>query len=317
MSEQASLGTARIHSAELHQAYRRVLDRTRLDTRLVELEGGKRVNVLEAGSGAPVVCVHGTNGPAPLLWPLLDSLNGFHVLAPDRPGQGLSDPVDLPRVRYRESAVAWFDRLLDALDAAQATLVGHSMGGVWALWYALARPERVRRLVLIGAPALPGTRAPLPYRLLATPGIGDLLGRIPPTTGSVRQFARFMGERASIERHPELLDLLVAAGRDPVAARVDRREARVIVSPLALLGASGFRRGARVRREELGRLPVPTLVVWGEHDPVGSVAAAEAVTELIPDARLVTVPGGHAPWLGHAESVAAPIAEFAREGDRP
>lgn len=317
MSGQARLDTAGVHSAELARAYRRVLEGTRLATRLVELAGGQRVNVLEAGSGTTVVCVHGTNSPAAFLRPLLDSLSGCHVIAPDRPGQGLSDPADLPMRRYREAAVAWFDRLLDALDVTPAALVGHSMGGVWALWYALSRPERVRKLVLIGSPTLPGTRAPLPYRLLATPGIGDLLGRIPPTAASVRQFARFVGERAAIEQHPELIDLLVAAGRDPVAAKVDRREARVIISPLALLGGSGFRGAARVRQQELRRLSVPTLVVWGEHDPVGRVSAARAVTELIPGARLVTVPGGHAPWLGHAEPTAVPIAEFALEGERP
>ncbi len=68
-------------------------------------------------------------------------------MAPDRPGQGLSDPIDLPRDRYRETAVAWLDRLLDALDLDAAAVLGHSGGAVWALWYALAHPDRVKQLV--------------------------------------------------------------------------------------------------------------------------------------------------------------------------
>lgn len=89
-------------------------------------------------------------------------------------------------------------------------------------------------------------------------------------------------------------------------------EARVIVSPFALVMRAGFRRRIRVRPAELRRLAVPTLLVWGEHDPVGSTAVARTVTELIPDARLVTLPAGHAPHLGQPERMAAAIADFAQ-----
>ena len=55
-------------------------------------------------------------------------------MAIDLPGVGLSDPIDLPRKRYRETAVAWLDSLLDALELDAAALLGHSGGGRWALW---------------------------------------------------------------------------------------------------------------------------------------------------------------------------------------
>jgi pimeloyl-ACP methyl ester carboxylesterase len=58
------------------------------------------------------------------------------------------------RGRYRQAAVAWVDRLFDALDLDGAVLLGHSGGGLWALWYALARPDRVRRLVFLIHPTL-------------------------------------------------------------------------------------------------------------------------------------------------------------------
>lgn len=310
MNQHPGVEATGVRRAEPSRAYRRAYDGSRLRRRSVELAGGSRVNLLESGFGPPVVCLHGTGSSAPFLSPLLRRLDGFRVIAPDRPGQGLSDPVDLPRHGYRAAAVGWLDRLFDTLDVVPAALVGDSMGGVWALWYALDRPGRLRRLVLIAAPALPGTCAPLPYRLLATPGLGDLLARIPPTEASVRRFAGFMGERAAIDEHPELIDLLVAHGRDPVAAMVDRREVRVIVSPLALLSASGFRARTRLRRSELGRLSVPTLLVWGRHDPVGRVATVSAVAELIARGRLAAVPGGHAPWLGHPEPTASAISRF-------
>src|SRR6266508_3330436 len=77
------------------------------------------------------------------------------------------------------ASVEWLDGVLDALGLDATALAGNSMGGTWALWYALARPERVRRLVLLGAaPLLPGTRVPPPLRVMATPKIGELLQRM-------------------------------------------------------------------------------------------------------------------------------------------
>jgi len=57
---------------------------------------------------------------------------------------------------------------------------------------------------------------------------------------------------------------------------------------------------------------MPTLVVWGEREPLGSVSVAEEVTELIPRARLEVLAGGHAPWLGQPAQAAAAIADFVR-----
>jgi pimeloyl-ACP methyl ester carboxylesterase len=178
-------GTSGVHSAEVQQVYERVLAGSPVGDRYVSHGAGGRVHVLEQGSGRPVVILHGTGDPAGFLLPLLEALHGVRVIAPDRPGIGLSDPVDLPIHGYREAAVSWLDGLLDALDLETTALVGHSGGGVWALWYALARPERVTRLVLMGVPTLPGTRAPLPIRLMTTPVLGAVLRRlIPPSPAS-------------------------------------------------------------------------------------------------------------------------------------
>ncbi len=168
-------------------------------------------------------------------------------MAPDLPGVGPSDPISLSRHRYRETTVDWLDHLLDTLDVGPTTLLGHSVGGLWALWYALAHPGRVRRLVLVAPPALPKTRAPLPIRLRATPGVGELLSRLfPPSPRSVLRLARFMGEETALAGHPNLVDLLVAVGRDPVADRVAKAGFRTVVSPFALVSPSGLRRRSRV-----------------------------------------------------------------------
>jgi pimeloyl-ACP methyl ester carboxylesterase len=301
------------HSVEVRQVYERVLAGSSVRSRYLETGAGGRVHLLEIGAGPPVVLVHGTGSPAGFFLPLLRELDVVRAFAPDRPGKGLSDPIDLPRHRYRENAVAWLDHILDALELDSAALLGHSAGGVWSLWYALAHPDRVRRLVLIGPPAFPRTRCPLPYRLMATPGLGELLSRlVPASPKSLLRFASFMGEGETLPGHPDLIDLLVAAGRDSLAVSVDREEARVLVSPFALLSPSGFRRQSRVRGDELRQVAMPTLVVWGDREPLGSVSVAKEVTELIPRARLEVLAGGHAPWLGQPAQIAATIADFVR-----
>jgi pimeloyl-ACP methyl ester carboxylesterase len=299
------------HSPGVSRAYERVLARSSVRSRAVDLPGRGKVHLLDRGAGPSLLLLHGSVASAGMFLPLLSALDGVHAMAPDRPGQGLSDPIELPRVRYREAAVDWLDRVLDALGLDATALLGHSGGAVWALWYALARPNRVSRLGLIAPPTTPKTRCPMPLRLAGTPGLGELLSRAaPPSPKSALRFAGFMGEGTTLARHPDLVDLWVATGRDPVADRVGREELRVFVSPFALLMRSGFRRRSRVRPDELRRLTVPTLVVWGEHDPIGSVAVARAVTGLIPTARLEVLPGGHAPWLGQPARTAAAVVDF-------
>jgi pimeloyl-ACP methyl ester carboxylesterase len=300
----------------LAQLHDRVLAGSAVRSRRIRTGTGERVHILDSGDGPPLVVIHGTASAALFLLPLLERLTGVRSIAVDRPGQGMSDRVALPRKEYRRAAVDWVDRLLDALELDSAAVLGHSMGGRWAMWYALARPERVSRLMVIGVPGLAGTQVPLPFRMLATPGVGEMVQRLsPPDPTSVVRFAKFMGEGATIGAHSDLVNLMVVTGRDPAIAEVDKAEVRALISPLALVSPYGFRRRMRVPAAELRQLAMPTLLMWGEHDPVGSVAAARAAAGQIPDARFEVLPGGHAPWLGHPERTAAFVTDFVGQAE--
>ena len=313
MTRRQQAQTQQTHSVEVRRAYERALARTSVCSRYVEMEPGNRVHLLEMGAGPPVVLLHGTVDSAGFLLPLLNELHGVRALAPDLPGRGLSDPIDFPRHRYRETAIAWLNDLFDTLALDTVAVVGHSGGGRWALWHALARPGRVKRLVLMGVPGLPKTRCPLPIRLMAMPGVGELLSRlVPPSRTAVLRFAGFMGEKATLATHPELVELMVATGRDPIAAASARFEMRALVSPFALLSPSGFRRHSQVRHDQLSQLAMPTLMIWGEHDPLGRSPIARAASDLIPGGQLVVLPTGHAPWLGRPAETAAAILDFVR-----
>ncbi len=185
-------------------------------------------------------------------------------------------------------------------------MAGASGGGSWAVWYALDRPERVRGLVMLGSvPLLPHARIPLGIRLMATPAPGNVLSRtVRPGRRMLLRLMSSVGEGDTILRHPDLLDSLLDAAHDPVAAAANLAELQALLSPL------GRRSATRIRPDDLRRLAVPTLMIWGDHDPVMSVADARAAADLIPDARLEVLPAGHVPQLGKPARVAELLEDF-------
>jgi pimeloyl-ACP methyl ester carboxylesterase len=141
---------------------------------------------------------------------------------------------------------------------------------------------------------------------MAAPVVGDLLAHVKPNATMVVRFMSSVGEKDTIVRYPDLIEALVAGGNDPIASAVSRAEHRALISPF------GYRRSLRVHPEALRRLTVPTLLLWGDHDPFGAVKAAQATARLIPKAQLEVLPAGHAPWLGHPERVSELLTRFAR-----
>lgn len=299
------------HPPEVRDAHDRLLTEAGLTGSTVRTCDGGAVHVVERGAGTPVVLIHGSGSPGLFWLPLLQRLDGVRSVVVDRPGFGLSDPV-APATTPTETAAGWIERLLDALDLPSAILLGHSMGGLWVLRFALAHPGRVTGLAMIGTPALPGTRAPLPFRLLGTPGVGALVARQRETTRSVRRFATMMGEGDTIGDHPLLVELMVAAGNDPVAGQALQQEVRTLLLPWALASRTGFRRRARVAEADLRGLEVPTLLIWGDRDPVGDGDVARRLQRLIPEADLRVLEGGHAPWLGSPDRVAEALLGWVR-----
>jgi pimeloyl-ACP methyl ester carboxylesterase len=298
------------HADEVFEVHERIFRASPARSRYIEVRSGRRVHVIEVGDGPPVLFLHGSSTSSLSFLPLLERLEGVRATAVDRPGFGLSEPVHVPRERFRDAAIEFLDEVLDELGLETSALAGGSMGGTWALWYALARPERLRQLVLLtAAPLLPGTRVPAPVRVMAAPGVGDLLARVvKPNAKMVVRLMTSMGEGDTIVRYPDLIEALVAAGKDPIASAANLAELRAISSPF------GFRRALRAHPDELRRLTVPTLLIWGDHDPVGSVKVAQAAARLVPKAQLEVLPAGHVLYLGNPGRVSELLSRFARSG---
>lgn len=203
-----------------------------------------RLRVVEVGAGEPVLFVPGTAGTGPYWGALIRELKGFRCLMLDRPGWGLSSPVDYSKYGYKTVVADVLRGALDALGLDRAHVAGASIGGVWPLRLAAAQPSRVGRIVLLGGgPLVPEILPPAFVRLLASP-LGAIIVRLPQRSRMVRSILRQGGHGASLDagRIPDVfVDWRVALGRDTDSMRNERDMIRTLVS------GRTFRPGSRSR----------------------------------------------------------------------
>ena len=219
---------------------------------------GMRIRYIDVGDGDPVLLLHGI-GHSSLGWkhnlPALVQA-GFRVIAVDTPGFGYSD---LPRAaslaRFQEFITDFILELLDTMCVDSCHLAGHSLGGDYAVTFALDHPDRVRRLVL-AAPAL-GPRVSFMLRLLTL----HVVGALPrPTLRQLRGTLRPFAVDASWLDEEEIAEFQ-----------------RWLAEPgsqrwfLALLRTSLRLRGVKpdpLLVHRLAQLKAPTLIIWGRKDRI-------------------------------------------------
>jgi pimeloyl-ACP methyl ester carboxylesterase len=265
---------------------------------------GHRVIYRAAGSGPPVVLIHGmVNSSRHWRDVAIRLADRYTVIAPDLIGHGDSAT---PRGDYSLGAHAAAIRdLLTAIGIHRATVVGHSLGGGVAMQFFWQFPDRVERLVLVSSGGLGPNVSPL-LRLAAVPGASAAV---------------------SLAANPRSLAIL-----DAGAARLDRRRSaygiylRAVARALRPLGQPGARRafletlrsvidvrGQRVSAVDRLYLlgPVATMIVWGERDHTIPLEHGRAAHELIPNSRFETLPkAAHFPHLEDPDGLAAVLADF-------
>ena len=272
---------------------------------------GHEVAYLHGGSGPALVLIHGMAGSAATWEPAMDLLaQHFTVIAPDLPGHGRSAK---PRGDYSLGAYASFLRdLLDELEVPQATIVGQSLGGGIAMQFAYQHPEYCERLGLVSSGGL-GEEVAFLLRALTAPGmeyvlplafmpwINDCVARIAPTF-----------ERLGLHASPQIHEMWRAYGS---LSDADTRSAFVhtIRSVIDV-------RGQRVSAKDRLYLAadVPTLIVWGDRDPIIPVQHGHHAHEIIPGSRLeIFETAGHFPHCEEPERFAAVLEDFIASTDTP
>ncbi|HSP98096.1 MAG TPA: alpha/beta hydrolase [Candidatus Dormibacteraeota bacterium] len=268
--------------------------------RLVEVAPGVHVNVLEEGSGQPVVLVHGHPATAYDWEPLMHELavRGRLATAYDRVGYGRSDG----RRDGNYTVAANADELLGLLAAEQlehVVLVGWSYGGGTAIAAAHKDPSRIDRLVLIGSvgPGIEHRHAPPAWveAFMRGPGL-SWLASVPPVG---RRFQAMMtGLAFSPEPiSPGYLDQLAANFAMPHTLQTYRSEG-------GDLGSTADIDPAPINR--------PILVVHGEDDHLVPTDVGRALHERAPQSQLWLIPhAGHMLPLTRPGQLADHIVAFA------
>lgn len=269
----------------------------------IELHG-RRVVYRIAGSGPPVVLVHGMlNSSSHWQSVALDLAREHTVIAPDLIGHGDSAA---PRGDYSLGAHAASIRdLLTALGVERATIVGHSLGGGVAMQFFYQFPARVERLVLISSGGLGHEVSPM-LRTAALPGMSGVL---------------------SLAAHPRLLATLWGAGsrmrrmgiRHGAYIQAVARALRPLEQPQAreaflqtlraVIDVQGQRVSATDRLYLLESMP--TMIVWGERDNTIPLEHGRSAHEAIPHSRFRTLAGAaHFPHLEDPGALVRVLREF-------
>jgi pimeloyl-ACP methyl ester carboxylesterase len=260
------------------------------------------------GDGPVLLLLHGVGGSLRAWDQVLPQLaaQGAHVLALDLPGHGASGSS---HGDYSLGALACTVRdLIDHLGIDQVILVGHSLGGGIAMQFTYQFPQRVSGLVLVASGGL-GREASVFLRAASLPGAEVVISALahPRTLSTIATYTRVSNRvlrRRPDDRDGDGLDVLRDL-RDP------QTRAAFLATLRSVVDVSGQRVSA------VGKLAtaqaLPTLLIWGDLDPIIPWEHGQRTVEHIPTARLVTFPGaGHEPHRFDPERFSHLLVEHAR-----
>lgn len=228
-----------------------------------EVHNGLTFHVQSLGAGPPVVMLHGLLVGSMASWYFTSApavAKGHRVRLYDLRGHGKSERA---KTGYDLSTMAGdLGAIAASFSSEPVALVGHSYGAAIALHYALTNPSRVAKLVLVDAP-LPASRLD---------ELESFLGRTPE----------------------DMAESLPGALQDALARK--GRQATRFIEGLRFLATettlfADLRRAEDISDDVLAKLACPVALIYGTHStcrPVG-----ERLARVIPNARLVLIPGGH------------------------
>lgn len=254
----------------------------------VRLSTGVTLSYLEQGdpAGEPVIMLHGfTNSSLSFSRVLPLFSPDYHIFALDMRGHGHSSKSasSFEMSDYVADVIAF----MDAKGIKKATLTGHSLGSMVAQLATIQYPERVSRLVLVGS-----------MTRVTNDGVKDLNKAVQTLEDPVDpEFAReFQSGKLFRNLPADFLDAVVAESLK-VPARVWREAFASFVQ--------------QDTTEEVAKIRVPTLIIWGDHDPNFSYRDQETLRDRIPNSRLLIYKlTGHSPHWEQPELFVADLEQF-------
>ena len=260
-----------------------------LKSRATRLSTGLTLQYVEQGqrSGVPVLLLHAYVDSWRSFERVLEHLpDTIHAFAPSQRGHGDSER---PPTGYAAAdLVADLAAFMDAVELDAAVLVGSSSAADTVRRFAVEHPDRTLGLVLVG------TFSTFPADAPAVRELGEEISALtdPIDPDFIREFVAGTGGDAV---PPDFRETMVAeSGKVPAHVWREMFDGLLTAPPIA------------------GTIDAPTLILWGDADPICSRAEQQALLDAIPLAELVTYPGaGHGVHWEQPERVAADIAQFA------
>ena len=265
-------------------------------------QDGLRMHYLDEGEGDPVLCLHGEPTWSFLYRKMIPGLAAAaRVIAPDYFGFGRSDkPEDVGWYTF-DRHCASIRRLVEQLDLRRVTVVVQDWGGPIGLRLAVEQPERVARLVILNT-GLGGGRPPseawLRFRDVVRAAGGDFQAGRLIRTAAVRGLA----------------DAVVAAYDAPFPTAESKAGVLAFPEQVPIEPEHPNTAPLMAIREALASWEKPTLVLFGDSDPIFRPEVADAIARWIPGAlpAELVANAGHFVQEDAGEEVAARIVEFLR-----
>ena len=275
------------------------------------LVDGVNLQYLEAGSGPPLLLLHGHEQSATSWRWVIPVLSRTHrVLALSLPGHGGSGPAVGGYAPGRDLAPLVVD-FLDTLGVGALHVVGNSIGGAVALRLALADPARIRTLTLVDSAGLGRDVNPL-LALNTLPIIGELAIMISRMPGG--DVGRTSMSTAMLFAQPSRVPAEFFTEQHALGRRTGQLEASTAMAR-ALFDANGQR---EVLLDQLPTLTMPTLIIWGGCDYVLPPSQAQAAVDRLPHGRLALLADcGHLPQVECPDRFATVLSEWLAEHPGP
>lgn len=260
--------------------------------------GAHEINYVTAGSGPPLVMVHGANFGWGVWYDNIAELSKhFTIYALDLPGAGRSSGLDYKNLDPHRDFVEVLAGFIDSLGIRDVSLIGHSIGAWAALQWALRRPDLVKKLVLSGSVGF-SSEANLAEKIFSIHPIAKAV------TGTVLR----------PHRKNKRLEMFLRSGFHSPTTEVpleflnyfyetmERSHGLLLVSGLIRLRESMFLPNG------LGELRDKSLLLWGEHDSIIPINRITAQPLIIANA-------GHVPFIEQRDLFNSTVLKFLNDTD--
>lgn len=267
---------------------------------------GYKIRFLEKGKGPALVLLHGMGGSLEWWEYNLDAFSGnFRTIAFDFPGFGYSAKSSLD---FRENSVSNFMvSFFDAFHISKASLLGNSMGGLFAFLTAVDQPGRIDKLILVNSVGF-GARLSLPLRLGTVFPLGELVLSVRSHLIVRILLNRMFFDSRKVPYH--LIPTVLKIFDIPETCEACLRILRFGV------GLMGLKKEICLRvRDGASALPHKTLIIWGANDKVAPLNQAYVGRNLIKNSQLhVFDKCGHLPQVEWPEQFNSLVLEFLGSG---